>query len=240
MDGASDDAFGATRQPNGTAATQTPHSDAVANILAASPDWRIQAGPSPAATAGEVRGQAAAQAADAGQFVGQAAAQAADAGQFVGQAAAQAADAGQFVGQAASPALAIHHQGQAAAIANQSRSRSRSFATVEETQNQLSHGHPSPARPLPPIPTIVITTPDQRTHAPDSPTLHRGRQPAHRRLRRHELQNRVAELEQRIREMTDEAEAQEMVSEALWGEVAGLRARIREWEGVGERRVGES
>ncbi|OBT90861.1 hypothetical protein VE02_00426 [Pseudogymnoascus sp. 03VT05] len=285
MDKASND----PRHPNGTTAaaaatTNTPVSDAVANILAASPDWRMQAGPSPAAG----------QAADAGQFGGQAASQAA-AGthdQAASQAAAethdQAADAGQFVGQAVAPAAPAGHQGQIisspsqigdfqsgiahpavtttgiaavaatttiatgsnqaqAATANQSRSRTRSYDTTDGLL-PTQHAHPSPstasatgtaAGPSTPIPRIVITTPDHRIHAPDSPTLHRARQPSHRRLRRQELQNRIASLEQRIREMTDEAEAQEMVTEALWRENAQLRGLIREWEAVGERRVGE-
>ncbi|OBT74233.1 hypothetical protein VF21_07069 [Pseudogymnoascus sp. 05NY08] len=263
MDKASND----PRHPNGTTAaaaatTNTPVSDAVANILAASPDWRMQAGPSPAA------GQAASQAAGVGQA---AASQATDAGQFMGQAAAPAAAAGHqgqiisttsqigdlqtgiaqpattFASSAAIAATTAATPSNQAATANQSRSRTRTYDTTDGLL-PTQHAHPSPstaaatgtaAGPSTPIPRIIITTPDHRIHAPDSPTLHRARQPSHRRLRRQELQNRIASLEQRIRGMTDEAEAQEMVTEALWRENAALRGMIREWEAVGERRVGE-
>ncbi|OBT46253.1 hypothetical protein VE00_02303 [Pseudogymnoascus sp. WSF 3629] len=269
MNEPSDDAFQASRQPNGAAATtNTPHSDAVANILAASPDWRMQAGPSPAADAGQVRGQAAGQAADAGQVRGQAASPAAATGQFISQ--AQAAATGQSIGQvqSASPTSSIHQQSQgqpAATIANQSRTRIRSFAAATdfgEAQFLLNHPHnayPSPATAtaggatataataglLTPIPRIVITTPDQHIHAPDSPTLHRARQPAHRRPRRQELLNRIHELEARIRAMTNAASTQEMVRDALSVDnamlvmrVGGLRERVGYLEGqVGRERA---
>ncbi|KFY76816.1 hypothetical protein V499_03637, partial [Pseudogymnoascus sp. VKM F-103] len=277
MDLPSDDTSCPPCQPNGTdaAATQTPHSDAVASILATTPDWRTQAGPSPAATAGEIRGQAAPQAANAGPQQGQAAAghqaqaafPAATTGQQFGvQAAAAAGHQGQIgghssqiggfqngfantttsftftTGTTSSSAFATTTSNQTAAIANQSRTRYRTLATTDfNTPHPTYHAHPSPfAATTPaarPIPRIVITTPDMRTHAPDSPTLHRARQPAHRRLRRHELQNRIAEHEQRIREMSDEADAQEMVTEALWVENEKLKRKIRELEGEGERRA---
>ncbi|OBT68925.1 hypothetical protein VE03_01318 [Pseudogymnoascus sp. 23342-1-I1] len=143
-------------------------------------------------------------------------------------------DAGQFGGQfsAAGVQISAGHQFSAGG----QFSAANEATTPPTRTNPCPLANPSPPPTPPPlIPTIIITTPGMHLHLPSSPTLTLSRRPPHHGLRKKELQHRILELEQRVKEMEDEATAQEMVAEGVWRENCKLRRRVEELEGEGER-----
>ncbi|KAL5354051.1 hypothetical protein ACLOAV_000136 [Pseudogymnoascus australis] len=121
----------------------------------------------------------------------------------------QAADAGQLGRAAGTQAAGGNYQATGAAA--------------------VAANNANPSRPATPtrVPTIIITTPGQHLHLPDSPTLSAPRVAPHQQLRKAELEHRIAELEHTILEMMDEAEAQEMVADRVWEELGMVRGRVQ-------------